>query len=124
MGGGYRDRGYGGGDRYGGGSRDRYQDRYDDRRDDRDRYYERRGPPPPSYDRGYPDERRGGYDSYPPTNSYGKRPRPRSPSPYERDSRPRREYRSRSREYERKIIESKCICKANSLKIALTVGGI
>ena len=48
-----------------------------DRRDDRDRYYERRGPPPPSYDRGYPDERRGGYDSYPPTNSYGKRPRPR-----------------------------------------------
>merc|ERR1712098_1045467 len=94
--GGYRDRGYGGGDRYGGGSRDRYhedryRDRYDDRRDDRDRYYERRG---------YPDERR--YDSYPPTNSYGKRPRPRSPSPYERDSRPRREYRSRSREYERR----------------------
>ena len=26
----------------------------------------------------------------------------RSPSPYERESRPRREYRSRSREYERR----------------------
>merc|ERR1719331_2103391 len=52
-------------------------------------------------ERRYPEEDRRRYDSYPPAPSYGKRPR-RSPSPYERDSRPRREYRSRSREYERR----------------------
>merc|ERR1712029_642532 len=94
RGGGYRDSrpSY---DRYGGGG-DRYRD---DRRDDRDRYHDRRGGPSHG---GYPEDRR--YDSYPPAppSGYGKRPRPRSPSPYERDSRPRREYRSRSREYDRR----------------------
>merc|ERR1719384_68260 len=84
--------------------RDRYSS-YDDRRRD-DRYYERssgggssRGGYPE--ERRYPEEDRRRYDSYPPAPSYGKRPR-RSPSPYERESRPRREYRSRSREYERR----------------------
>merc|ERR1712025_1121939 len=118
--GGYRDSrpsydryGGGGGDRYRDDRRDRGYDRYDDRdrdryyddrdryerRDDRDRYHDRRGGPSHG---GYPEDRR--YDSYPPAppSGYGKRPRPRSPSPYERDSRPRREYRSRSREYDRR----------------------
>jgi len=109
-GGGYRDSrpSYGDRDRYrddrrGGGYYEDRGDRYRDyeRRDDRDRYYDRRGGPSHG---GYPEERRDPeerrYEPYPPP-SYGKRPR-RSPSPYERDARPRREYRSRSREYDRR----------------------
>jgi len=103
-GGGYRDdRGYGGG-----------RDRYDDRRDDRyggdryggdryggdryggdryggDRYGDRRGG----------DRYGGGGDRYGEDRYGGGSRRPRSPSPYYREQRPRRDYRSRSRSYER-----------------------
>ena len=107
RGGGYRDdRGYGGG-----------RDRYDDRRDDRyggdryggdryggDRYGgDRYGGDRYGGDR-YGDRRGGdryGGDRYGEDRYGGGSRRPRSPSPYYREQRPRRDYRSRSRSYER-----------------------